>query len=358
MTEPINKTSQILIEIRTLVLTAGQIKTVDMIGYSYFMLKENSSTTTAQIGIGKNPLQPWPLLYSCDVRELTGYFDKITFQNTGAGPMTLVYIVSNCVIDNKTAKILDAVVIDDTSDTIDTPGAITVLPAAAVAILIDVDEPVDVGGGVVGIPATAHPFFPGNAVTITGCPQYNGAYIVLPTTAINQVDITAVFNGGLLDNAAAVDAGGGVVSIPITAHPYTPGETIRIAGTVNYNDDYVVLASSTADFVDITEAYNAEVFAGTETHNLVFDGVNDSIGLTNPNFIPGDSTRKELHITNHDAANEVFWGDNNVNADAYRGVIIAPTSVYILTCTADVYLSVPAALAAGVIVSWNNLTKT
>ena len=137
-------------------------------------------------------------------------------------------------------------------------------------------------------------------------------------------------------------------------------DPITIANTVNYDGSYPVLASSTADQVNITVAYNAETFDGVnDSHNLTFDGVDDLIGLTAAQSIPADTTRKELHIANHDATYYVYFGDSNVNAATYRGLPVAPESVYILTCTDEIFLACEAgAGVAGCRVSWGNFTKT
>jgi len=67
-----------------------------------------------------------------------------------------------------------------------------------------------------------------------------------------------------IDNAAAVDKGGGLVGIPITGHAFAAGEPITIAGTVHYNGDYEIV-SETENEIVITDTYAAETFAGTET---------------------------------------------------------------------------------------------
>lgn len=71
-------------------------------------------------------------------------------------------------------------------------------------------------------------------------------------------------NSDIIDNAAAVDKGGGEVGIPITGHKFLTGDSVTFATTTNYNDTYTI-NSYTANEVVITETYNAEVFAGTET---------------------------------------------------------------------------------------------
>ena len=341
-------------------LAAGEHTTVNQVG-RYFILKSNSLATEVQVAIGNSQhYTAWPVLWSFQTHSVDDFFEKIKFYNPAGAPMTIDFFISTDWIDNKSAEVTGTITIpiDDTSNGTVSPASIVVQPRNGV--LIDVDEPVDVGGGVVGLPIAGHPFAAADNVTVSGCPQYNGVNIVVAGGGANQVNITATFKGGLIDNAAAVNVGVGVVGIPITGHPYATGETIRLDNTTNYDGDYPVLASSTANQVNITVAYNAETFDGVnDSHNLVFDGVDDKIALTTAQSIPADTTRKELHITNHDATYKVFWGDANVNATTYRGVIIQPDSVYILPCTDEIFLACEdAAGVTGCIVSWANKTKT
>lgn len=67
-----------------------------------------------------------------------------------------------------------------------------------------------------------------------------------------------------IDNAAAVDKGGGEVGIPCTGHSYTTRHDVTFSGTTNYDNTYRV-QSATADEIVIEETYNAETFAGTES---------------------------------------------------------------------------------------------
>ena len=71
-------------------------------------------------------------------------------------------------------------------------------------------------------------------------------------------------NEKTLDNAAAVDLGGGLVGVPITAHGYAAGARVKIEGTTNYNDYFLVDATSTVNQVVIAATFVAETFAGTE----------------------------------------------------------------------------------------------
>jgi len=69
-----------------------------------------------------------------------------------------------------------------------------------------------------------------------------------------------------LDNAAAVNKGGGLVGIPCTGHGYEDGETVQFYGTTNYSNAVYVLDDTTsANEMVITATYVAENFAGTET---------------------------------------------------------------------------------------------
>ena len=247
-------------------LAAGENTTVNQTG-RYFILKSNSLATEVQVAIGNSQhYTAWPVLWSFQTRSVDDFFEKIKFYNPAGAPMTIDFFISTDWIDNKAAEVTDTITIpiDDTTNGTITPAPIVALPAA----------------------------------------------------------------GFLIDNAAAVNVGGGVVGIPVTGQPFAVGESITITNTVKYDAVYIVLASSTANQVDITAAYVAEVF----------DGANDTIALTVPRSVAADSTRKELHLANHDTSYNVFWGDININAAVYRGVPIQSESVYIITCRDQIYL--------------------
>lgn len=67
-----------------------------------------------------------------------------------------------------------------------------------------------------------------------------------------------------IDNAVAVDKGGGKVGIPITGHGFSTGQIIILSGTTNYDGTHLVDTDSTTNEVVIIDTYNAESFAGTE----------------------------------------------------------------------------------------------
>lgn len=64
--------------------------------------------------------------------------------------------------------------------------------------------------------------------------------------------------------AVAVNKGGGLVGIPCTAHGLVENDYIRMEGSQNYNDEYAVHADTSANEIVITETYVAETFLGTE----------------------------------------------------------------------------------------------
>jgi len=68
-----------------------------------------------------------------------------------------------------------------------------------------------------------------------------------------------------IDNAAAVDKGGGKVGIPCIGHGYSTADEILLNGTTNYDGVQTVDATSSDDEIVITATYAAENFAGTET---------------------------------------------------------------------------------------------
>ena len=76
-------------------------------------------------------------------------------------------------------------------------------------------------------------------------------------TRVNEVADT-------IDNAAAVDKGGGLVGIPITGHAFSADDPVTIAGTTNYNGVFKII-SETVNEIVITATYVGETFAGTET---------------------------------------------------------------------------------------------
>jgi len=153
----------------------------------------------------------------------------------------------------------------------------------------------------------------------------------------------------LINAAAAVDKGGGLVGIPLTAQPFNTGDDVTIAGTTNYNAAHTVDATSSANEVVITATYNAETF----------DGVDDVIGLTTPQSIAACSTRKAIVIHNHNATYRVYWGTGLIDPATYRGIPIPCEAAYIIPNTGEIFLAAEnGAAVSGCTVSYANLTST
>lgn len=71
-----------------------------------------------------------------------------------------------------------------------------------------------------------------------------------------------------LDAGAARDAGGGIVGLPCTGHPFQSGQVIRISNGVSpadyYNGLHTLTAGTSANELQFTKAYSAATFAGDE----------------------------------------------------------------------------------------------
>ncbi len=75
-----------------------------------------------------------------------------------------------------------------------------------------------------------------------------------------DMDTTTVIND-TIDNAAAVDKGGGNVGIPVTGHGFGNTDIVTIAGTTNYNGDFPIVSQTTNEVV-IEATFVSETFAG------------------------------------------------------------------------------------------------
>lgn len=85
----------------------------------------------------------------------------------------------------------------------------------------------------------------------------------------------------LLVGSSPHDTGTGtVVLTTIFAHGLSAGDKITIAGTIYYNGDYTVIATPDSYKIEITIAYNAEIFTGFETVSLRY-GFGTQLGNIN-----------------------------------------------------------------------------
>lgn len=98
-----------------------------------------------------------------------------------------------------------------------------------------------------------------------------------------------------IDNAAAVDKGGGLVGIPITGHAFTADFEVTIASTTNYNGSFKVESQTTNEIV-ITDTFVSETFAGTETCVASIKGVVKVGTQTSGTFASTEALDGTLHL--------------------------------------------------------------
>lgn len=169
--------------------------------------------------------------------------------------------------------------------------------------------------------------------------------ILFSPPAITTLDLNNLINAG-----AAVNKGGGLVGIPVTAHPFATGEILTVANTGHAEYDRIDLV------VDATSSANEVVV--TATHVVYnFDGVNDSIGMTTPRNIAIETTQKELIVQNNSNF-DIWFGDENVSVANERGTKLESGDVTVLSLTDAVHFQSDTAGLSGATVSFNSLRKT
>lgn len=68
-----------------------------------------------------------------------------------------------------------------------------------------------------------------------------------------------------LDVGSARNVGGGIVGLPCTGHPFASGDVVSIVGTTHYNGNQTLTAGTTANELQFTDTYQVEAFDGSET---------------------------------------------------------------------------------------------
>lgn len=280
----------------TVNLTALQEKDVPVEGQ--YVHVRSCTVATFQMAYDADPLQT---SYAGGMYPSGAPFSKIRVKDVGAGCTIIMVVADEPFVD----AAFDSVVL-----------------AAVAASLVSID------GDTTSIQHT---------VDISDAIETPAAIVALPVDPF------------LIDNAAAVDKGGGLVGIPVTGQPFATGEDVTIANSINYNNTYAVDGTSTANEVVITETFNAETF----------DGVDDSIVLATPRSIAANANRKELELHNRDGVHSLDFGDANVDPDNNRGIPIMAGNGEILTNRAQIYFAaVTAAGKPGVTFSYAEHTKT
>lgn len=288
-------------------IAAGKTAKIPAQG-KFVIILSNSITTNPKIGIAGQAFYELPA--GVGVPYPDG-FTEVCLENPSGVNMTLFVAICTARIDDMRRAAMESLLA-----TIDTDTSAMVTDLAAIEVLLTA-----IAGD----------------QTISDAISTPAAIVALPVDPF------------LIDNAAAVNVGGGVVGIPVAGQPFAIGEDVTIANTVNYDGTHPVLASSGANQVDITYAYNAETF----------DGVDDSIVLATPRSIAANALRKELELHNHDGAHALYFGDANVDPDVNRGIPIMAGNGEILTNRAQIYFAaVTAAGKTGVTFSSAEHTKT
>lgn len=106
---------------------------------------------------------------------------------------------------------------------------------------------------------TEVPAVPGTPAT------YNLTYISesgsIWAIAVGDGEISLTLDNG----GSANNVGGGIVGLPCTDHPFVSGEVLRFAGTTNYSGTtYTLTAGTTANELQFSGSYVAETFDGSE----------------------------------------------------------------------------------------------
>ena len=250
----------------------------------YLEILDNSLTTNPHVSIDGGPRYEIPA--GLGVRMMQP-FNRIEFYNPAAESMSLwIGISSSDIVDSRTI--------------ITTSGGLGQLPVKDISYTINM----------LGEPDIA-------------LPTWDNIHVLPRAFAI--------------DNAAAVNLGGGKVGIPVTSNPFWSkytgiGQQCMIKGTINYDGYYDLVTGGGVNQVAITATYAAETFGGTE-----------EIGLHPPKHIAANDARKELIVYNPNTTYPVFWGSSEIEwtgvigSPKKGGIPIAPESVYIITCTDEVY---------------------
>lgn len=121
-----------------------------------------------------------------------------------------------------------------------------------------------------------------------------------PTASSVAWSIQSRTKGITLDAGPAVDKGGGLVGLPSTAHGYSSGNLIEIVGTTNYDAEHTLDATTSANELVVPATFVSETFAGTEEANLVTLVANLAAATTTPSWqqliIDGASAAQWLRV--------------------------------------------------------------
>jgi hypothetical protein len=176
----------------------------------------------------------------------------------------------------------------------------------------------------IGHASAMHPQFDANVTQISGDAtaadnlelQYDGTGLTGDTFPAPQSQVGSIGSAGgggrnfaadhdnttrdTIDNAAAVDKGGGLVGIPVTGHAFFAGNEITIAGSTNYNGAEDIVSQTTNEIV-ITAPFVSETFAGTETIVSSIKGIIFVGTLSSGTFADTESDDGVYQVIAHDS---------------------------------------------------------
>jgi hypothetical protein len=101
-----------------------------------------------------------------------------------------------------------------------------------------------------------------NRVTLTDLTNQSDSSLVTDATvAVTLYDFTA---RKFLNRAAAVNATGGLVDLPLSAHGYSVGDFILLTGDDDYEAEYEIQTGTATDTIRVTATFVAKTFTGKE----------------------------------------------------------------------------------------------
>lgn len=132
-----------------------------------------------------------------------------------------------------------------------------------------------------------------------------------PTTSSAAWSIQSRTKGVTLDAGPAVDKGSGLVGLPSTAHGLSSGNLVETVNTTNYDAEYTLDATTSANELVVTATFVSETFAGTEEVNLLATVASLANATTTPSWekvtIDGAWTPQWLRANFSAPADNAFW---------------------------------------------------
>ena len=155
-------------------------------------------------------------------------------------------------------------------------------PVTSAEVAVDLADVavVNEGRGYVSLAVAANPWVQDTFITINGTANYNGSYRLEYGTDKTKLVIKALYKAEVIPasakahrgraaflKGAVVDAGSGNVTLPVGGYGVAlhAGETVAVAGTVNYDGNHVLQAGTSTRSLVIQAAFVSETFDGTPT---------------------------------------------------------------------------------------------